>query len=136
MQKSIKILIKGNTEIINITEKIQNFLEISKIEEGIINIFIKHTTAALAIMEYEPGLIKDTKLFFEKLVPKNNDYHHNRLNRDDNGHAHLCSSILKPDLTIPFANNQLCLGTWQKIVLINFDTKHREREIIITIIRD
>lgn len=136
MKESLKISTKGKTDIINITEKIQNTLKNSKIKKGIINVFVKHTTSALMIMEYEPGLIKDTKLFFEELVPKDNNYYHNKLNQDDNGNAHLCSSILKPDLTLPFENNKLSLGTWQQIVLIDFDTHSREREIVVTIIQD
>jgi len=135
MEKLI-IQSKGNTNVINITDKIQKILEKSKIDSGIINIFIIHTTASLTIMEYEPGLIKDTKLFFEKLIPKTNDYYHNNLNNDDNAHSHLSASLLSPSLTLPFENNKLALGTWQQIVLIDFDTNPREREVFIKIIKE
>ena len=134
MQTTITITSKKDTDIINITEKIQEVLKKSKAESGLVNIFVKHTTSALTITEYEPGVIKDTRDVLEKLIPKNQHYSHNDLNNDDNGHAHIRSSLLKPDLTIPFKDNKLLLGVWQQIVLIDSDCISREREIVITVI--
>lgn len=132
--QTIIIPTKGNTDLINITGKLQDILTNSKAKSGIINIFIKHTTSALAVVEHEPGLTKDLKQLFERLVPKNKPYSHNKMNGDDNAHSHLSASLLKPYLTIPFDNNKLVLGTWQSIILVDFDTHPREREVAVTII--
>ncbi len=130
----IKISTSEEIDIIDITEKIHLFIYESKKESGLVHIFLKHTTASLTISEYEPGIIKDLKNFFKKLVPKNNPYLHNELNHDDNAHSHILSTINKQELTIPFKNNSLELGTWQKICLVDFDTQSRERKIELTII--
>ncbi|MDP2925494.1 MAG: secondary thiamine-phosphate synthase enzyme YjbQ [Nanoarchaeota archaeon] len=131
MKKTIKINTKGNTDIINITEKVNDILNKSKIKSGIINLFVKGSTLALTTIEYEPGLIKDLKEAFEHIAPENKDYYHNLKWGDGNGFSHIRASLLRPDLTIPFENNKLLLGIWQQIVLIDFDNRPREREIII-----
>jgi len=130
---SIKIKTKGNTDLINITEKVQSILKNSEIKEGIVIIFVAGSTAALTTIEYEPGLIHDLKEFFEKISPRHKEYNHNKIRGDSNGHAHVCASLLKPSLTIPFKNSQLLLGTWQQVTLIDFDDRHREREVIIQV---
>ena len=136
MKKTIKISAKGNTDIINITGKIQDFLKESKIKSGIINIFSKHTTAGLAIIENETGVIQDFKEVFEKIAPINKSYNHNKIQNDDNAHAHISTTLLGQSLTMPFENNKLSLGIWQQVVFVDFDTKPRAREVIMTIIKD
>lgn len=136
MKKTIKISTKENTDIINITDKVENFLKESKIRSGIINVFAKHTTAGLAIIENETGVIQDFKEFFEKIAPINKPYNHNKIRNDDNGHAHICTPLLGQSLTIPFEDNKLSLGIWQQIFLVDFDTQARTREVVMTIVED
>ena len=126
---------QGDCEIKNITEKISNLLAKSKINNGIVTIFIKHTTASIMIIEDEAGLRKDTKTIWEKLIPPSDKWQHNILNSgENNGHSHLRGQIQGQSLTIPFLKNELALGTWQQIVIIDFDTRARTREIIMQII--
>ena len=126
---------KGDGEIKNITKKISDILTTIKIKNGTVTIFVKHTTASLMIFEDEPGLRKDTKSIWENIVPANKEWQHNTLNPgEDNGHSHLRGQIQGQSLTIPFLENELTLGTWQQVVIIDFDTRARTREIIMQII--
>ena len=136
MQKIIKISTKGDTDIINITEKVQEVLKESEIKSGIVNVFVVGSTAGTSVIEYEPGVIKDLQEAFEKIAPRNKDYAHHEKWHDDNGNSHVRASLLKPDINIPFNNNKLLLGTWQQIILIDFDTSPRNREIVISVIKD
>lgn len=130
---SFQIPTKGNTDIIDITDKVQTILSKSKVQEGQVTIFISGSTAGLTTVEYEPGLVKDLKEFYEKIIPQNKEYHHNERWHDGNGHSHIRASLLKPSLTIPFQNSNLLLGTWQQIILIDFDNRERTREVIVQI---
>ena len=126
---------KGDSEIKNITKKISDILSNVKIKNGTVTIFVKHTTASLMIFEDEPGLRKDTKSTWENLIPANKEWQHNILNSgENNGHSHLRGQIQGQSLTIPFLDNELTLGTWQQVVIIDFDTCARTREIIMQII--
>lgn len=130
----IKKKTKGNTDIINLTEEIGNYVNNSNVDQGLVNIFVVGSTAALTTIEYEPGLKKDFKDFFEKTIPSDIKYLHEEKWKDDNGHSHIRASLLKPNLSIPVIDGELKLGTWQQIILVDFDTREREREIILTII--
>jgi|TARA_B100000959_G_C14787827_1_gene544248 secondary thiamine-phosphate synthase enzyme len=126
---------QGNGEITNITEKISDILSVIKIKNGVVTLFVKHTTASLMIFEDEPGLRKDTKSIWENLIPVNQKWQHNTLNPgEDNGHSHLRGQIQGQSLAIPFLEKKLTLGTWQQVVIIDFDTRARTREIIMQII--
>lgn len=135
-RKIISISTKGNTDIIDITKKIEDILNKADAKSGVAHIFVVGSTAGLSIVEYEPGLVKDLKEFFEKIAPKDAPYFHHEKWHDDNGSSHVKATLLKPDLTIPFEDKKLLSGTWQQIILIDFDTKPRTREIIITILED
>lgn len=132
--EKFKISTQGNNDIINITDKIQKIITNSKAKSGIVSVFVLGSTAGITVIEYEPNLEKDFKEFFERIIPSNKTYHHHETWRDDNGHSHVRASLLKPDLTVPFENNKLVLGTWQQIILVDFDTKPREREIVVTVV--
>jgi secondary thiamine-phosphate synthase enzyme len=127
---SFKVNAHGKCELTNITDRIEGFLKQSGLKEGSALVFSQHTTACIIIMEHEPGLIKDTKDFFSRIIP-DDDYHHNRLNNDDNGKSHLAATLLNQSLTVPFIDGKLALGRWQSIVFADFDTKPRERSIIV-----
>ena len=127
---------KGFCDIHNITDKVANILAKSKISEGLCNVFVSGSTIALTTVEYEPGLIKDIKEFFEQILPQTKYYHHNETWHDGNGFSHMRASLLGPDCTVPVHKGGLLLGTWQQIIAIDFDNKPRTRQITVTIVGD
>ncbi len=133
--KLFSLPMKGDTKIENITEKCQSLLNGSDLNAGIVTIFIKHTTASVMIFEDEPGLREDTKNIWNQLIPANPEWQHNTRNKgEDNGHSHLRGQIQGQSLTIPFMENSLMLGQWQQIVVVDFDTCERTREIVFQVI--
>lgn len=133
---STNILIKTKSEndIIDITDQISTIVKESKIKNGMIIVFVVGSTAAITTIEYEPGLQKDFPKMLSRLVPKEIEYDHDNTWHDGNGHSHVRASLIGPSLTIPFLEGRLTLGTWQQIVLLEMDTKPRERKIILQLI--
>jgi secondary thiamine-phosphate synthase enzyme len=132
--KKLRFKTNGNTDIIDITSDVRDVLKETNLKCGVITIFVPGATGAITTLEYEPGLIQDTKEIFEKMIPIKLKYFHNRSHLDGNAHSHLRASILGPSLTVPFVDGNLTLGTWQQIVFIDFDNRPRNREIILQII--
>ena len=124
----------GFCDIINITAKVREQIEKQKMERGLVTLFVSGSTAALTTIEYEPGLVQDLREFVEKLIPSDRKYHHDDRWGDDNGFSHLRASLFGPSLAIPIENGRPVLGTWQQIVLLDFDNRPRAREIIIQLI--
>jgi len=124
---------KGFNDIINLTDQVEVIVAKSKIKNGLVLVFVPHQTCAVSVLEYESGLIKDLKEALEKIAPQQADYQHNQKWGDGNGYAHIRASFLKPDLTVPLENGKLVLGTWQQIILIDFDNQPRQRRIVIKI---
>lgn len=133
--KTVKIYVdtKGNTDIVDITESIENKLKESSFIEGNVLVFVVGSTAGITTIEYEPGLIKDYPAFLERIIPRNIRYFHDETWHDGNGHSHVKAALQGGSLTIPFTAGKLLLGTWQQIILIDFDNRPRKREIIIQI---
>jgi len=129
ISKDLSLRTKGNTDVINITDTINKLLAKSGLANGIITLFVKGSTASLTTIEYEPNLAEDLQNALERLIPSDIEYAHTRTWGDYNGHSHIRASILGPSLVVPFTNGKLALGTWQQIVLIDFDTHPRQREI-------
>ena len=127
---------KGLCDIINITERIEEAVKKSKIKEGAVLVFVAGSTAGITAIEYEKGVIDDLKNVFEKIAPKDADYNHEKAWHDGNGFSHVRAGLLKPSLTLPVESGKLLLGTWQQIVLIDFDSKPRERKIIIKVLKE
>jgi len=125
---------KGFNDVINITDQIEKALNKSKTKQGICLVFVKGSTAGITAIEYEPNLIKDWQEFIEKLIPQNKKYHHDATWGDDNGFSHIRASLIGPSISLPIDNNKLALGTWQQIVVCDFDNRARQRKIIIKII--
>jgi len=125
---------RGRNDIQDITDKVQSILSESGIKEGNILCFVSGSTASLTTIEYEPGLIKDLPEALELIAPMNKIYHHDDTWHDGNGYAHVRASLIGPSLTIPFSKGKLLLGTWQQIILIDFDNRSRERAVIVQII--
>lgn len=130
----IQVGTKGRTDIVDITSEVADILRKSKIKSGIACIFVSGSTASISTMEYEPNLINDIKRALEKLAPESGHYDHHETWGDDNGSAHVRACLMKPSITVPFENHKLLLGTWQQIALLDFDTRPREREIVVHVI--
>ena len=129
----VRLNTKGNGDIIDITSQISKCVETSKIKSGVVTVFIAGSTAGITTLEYEPGLLKDFPQIMEKLIPSNAVYHHDETWHDGNGFSHLCSAIIGTDLTIPFVDGKLSLGTWQQVVFCEFDNRPRLRKVILQI---
>ncbi|MCP4707544.1 MAG: YjbQ family protein [Planctomycetes bacterium] len=133
--QTINVKTRGNTDIIDITPQTAQALANSKLTNGALALFNVGSTAGITTVEFEPGLVNhDLAAAFEKLAPQNDLYQHEQTWHDDNGHSHVRASLLGPSLTVPFIDAQLTLGTWQQIILIDFDTRPRTRNIICQII--
>jgi secondary thiamine-phosphate synthase enzyme len=135
--KTVPMLVdmRGGTQIENVTKSVQDALAGSKLTAGIVTVFVKHTTASLMVIEDEPGIRTDTKSWWDRTVPADPNWQHNTRNPgEDNGHSHLRGQLQGPSVTIPFSNGAMLLGTWQQIVLVDFDTRARTRELIIQIL--
>ncbi|MGH9921892.1 MAG: secondary thiamine-phosphate synthase enzyme YjbQ [Nitrososphaerales archaeon] len=132
--KTMQIKTKGELQMINITEDVSKIVKESKISNGIVTVFVPGSTASVTTIEYEPGLLKDFPDMLERIAPKNMNYEHENMWHDGNGHSHVRASLLGPSLTIPFTNKQLTLGTWQQIVLVELDTRSRDRSLVVQII--
>ena len=132
---TISLSTKGNNDIVDITYQVQEKLRRSQLEEGSILLFVPGSTAGITTMEYEPGQIKDLKESVEALIPRNKQYAHNHSlsGSDGNAHSHLRASLIGPQLSIPFKDSELMLGTWQQVVFIDFDIYPRERKIVVQI---
>jgi secondary thiamine-phosphate synthase enzyme len=127
----IKVSTHGNSEVVDITPHIVDFLKQQKMKEGHVTIFVVGSTASISTTEFEPGLRKDIPEMLERIAPSNARYHHDDTWGDGNGHAHVRASILGPSLTVPFSEGKLLLGIWQQIILIDFDNKARHRDIVV-----
>lgn len=130
-----RVEMTGDTQIENITKAVSKAVAGAGLAVGIITVFVKHTTASIMIIEDEPGIRADTKAFWDRVVPADPAWQHNTRNPgEDNGHSHLRGQLQGPSVTIPFSEGALQLGTWQQIVVIDFDTRSRTRELILQII--
>ena len=130
----LEIPTKGNCHIVDITDEVQSAVSISKITNGTVTVFNVGSTASITTIEYEPGLVNhDINAALEKIAPQSGRYEHEETWHDNNGHAHVRATLLGPSLTIPFCNEKLTLGTWQQIVLIDFDTRPRTRNVVCQI---
>ncbi len=131
----INVETKGNCDIVNITEQASEAAAQSGISDGTVTLFNVGSTAGITTTEYEPGLVKhDIAAAFEKIAPQNARYEHEETWHDDNGHSHVRATLLGPSLSVPVVDGQLSLGTWQQIILVDFDTRPRTRTVICQII--
>lgn len=132
---SIEFSTQGNTQLVDITDKIQAVLSQSGFTEGNITLFAIGSTTGLSTVEYEPGLVNhDVAEMYQKIAPYGVAYRHNQTWGDDNGAAHLRSTLTGSSLVIPFIHNKLILGTWQQIIFIDFDTRSRSRKVIVQVL--
>ncbi len=125
---------KGFSDIHDLTKDAEEILRESKIRNGQVTFFVIGSTAGITTVEYEPGLVKDLKAVFEKIAPEEQYYDHEKAWHDGNGFSHVRASLLKPSLTVPILDGRFALGTWQQVVLIDFDNTARTREIVLQIL--
>ena len=130
----LRLSTRGDGDIVDLTEGVRRVLQQAQADRGVVTVFVTGSTAAVTTMEYEPGGVQDLQETLERLVPRAGVYHHNRLNHDTNAHAHLRAAMVGPSESIPFAGGQLALGTWQQVVLLDFDDRPRERTVSVQVL--
>ncbi|MDO8578863.1 MAG: secondary thiamine-phosphate synthase enzyme YjbQ [Dehalococcoidales bacterium] len=133
MTRRLSLQSKGNNDIIEITPHVERLLTETKLLAGSVTVFVTGSTAGITTIEHEPGLLLDFKAAWERIVPENIDYEHNRAWEDGNGHSHVRASLLGASLVVPFNDKKLVLGTWQQIVLVDFDNRPRSREVVVQV---
>ena len=127
----VRIETQKEGEILDITDQVQTIVENGTIKTGVVFLFVPGSTAALTTIEYEPGLLADLPSMLDRLAPRDGSYEHERRWHDGNGHSHVRASLIGPDLSVPFVEKKLMLGTWQQIVFLEFDVQPRDRQIIV-----
>mgnify|MGYP000288941285 CR=1 FL=1 len=127
---SLEVTTSADTDILDLTPRVQEEVQAIGVTRGLVHLFIPGSTAALTTIEYETGVVNDLRRAIERLFPRDIPYEHDRRWGDGNGYAHVRAAFLKPGLTIPLADGRLSLGTWQQIVLLDFDNRPRRRRIL------
>jgi secondary thiamine-phosphate synthase enzyme len=130
----IRCSTRGDSDVIDITRELAAAIADSGISEGQASAFVRGSTAAVTTMEFEPGGVHDLRALLDRLVPIEGDYEHNRLNHDTNSHAHQRASIVGPSEVVPVIGGRPVLGTWQQLVLIDFDDRPRERTVVLQVV--
>ena len=131
--KNVSLQTKGECDIVDITSLVQQQLSETGVKDGIVTVFITGSTAGVTTIENEPGLISDFKEMWERVVPKNMEYRHDRAWGEGNGYSHVRASLLGASLGIPFNDKKLSLGTWQQLVVVDFDNRPRSRQVLLQI---
>jgi secondary thiamine-phosphate synthase enzyme len=124
----------GSGHIVDITAGVASVLATAAIDRGVVAVFATGSTVAVTTMEYEPGGVHDLQALLDRLIPTGGDYEHNRRNHDTNAHAHLRAAVIGPSETIPVVDGRLALGTWQQVVLIDFDDRPRRRTVTVQVL--
>ncbi|MGM0568717.1 MAG: secondary thiamine-phosphate synthase enzyme YjbQ [Elusimicrobiota bacterium] len=136
MNKTKKIVLstKGYNDMVDITGEIEAFVRESGVSDGAVSVFVRGSTGAVSAIEFEPNLVKDFKEAMERFAPSNKTYHHKKTWNDDNGFSHVRASLVGPSEVVPVSGGRLIIGTWQQIVVIDFDTGPRKREVFLTVL--
>ena len=134
ISKKITIKTRGNDDALDITPGVERALAEANLASGVVTLFVVGSTAALTTIEYEDGAVHDLGRAIERLAPRSMEYEHHLRWGDDNGHSHVRAALLGPSLSVPFVGGRLTLGTWQQIILLDFDTRPRQREVVAQII--
>ncbi|MBV8998966.1 MAG: YjbQ family protein [Solirubrobacterales bacterium] len=124
----------GHGHIVDLTPGVESVLATSGVERGVATVFATGSTVAVTTMEYEPGGVHDLQALLDRLIPTGGEYEHNRRNHDTNAHAHLRAAVIGPSETIPVVDGRLALGTWQQVVLIDFDDRPRRRTVTVQVL--
>jgi len=130
----LRLQTDGHGEIVDLTEGVATIVARSGVRSGVVVVFAVGSTVAVTTMEYEPGGVSDLQDLLEHIAPVSGDYRHNVLNADTNAHAHLRAAIVGPSETLPIVDGELGLGTWQQVVLLDFDDRARERVVSVHVL--
>ena len=133
LSDTIQLHSEGEGDIIDLTTQLSNIVKDSEIKNGTVTIFVSGSTAAVTTIEYEPGLVHDFPEMLSRIAPRDIEYEHDNTWHDGNGHSHVRSSLIGPSITIPIVQGKLTLGTWQQVVLLEMDTRSRNRTVILQI---
>ena len=125
---------KGQGDVKDVTSLVSRVISDSSIKAGLATIVVVGSTAGITTIEFEPGAIADLNRVWDQLAPRDGEYEHHLRWGDDNGSSHVRAAMLGPSISLPFEHGRLCIGTWQQIVLIEFDTRARSREVIVQLI--
>ncbi len=128
---ALPVSTRGDDEIVDLTSRVQAVVDRHRLAHGQALVFVPGSTAGLTTIEYEPGLLQDLPAALERLAPRGARYHHEEAWHDGNGHSHVRASLIGPSLTVPVVEGRLVLGTWQQIVLVDFDNRPRRRELVV-----
>ena len=131
--KTISLQTKGNCETVDITGQVADIVSGSGISNGSVTVFVSGSTAGVTTIEFEPGVVSDFAEMFRRIIPQDMQYEHDRAWGDGNGHSHVRASLLGPSLVVPFIEKRLALGTWQQIILVDFDNRARSRQVIVQV---
>ena len=131
--EELSVSTRGDADVIDITAEVQSVVDAAPSSEGVATAFVRGSTAAISTMEFEPGGVADLRNLLDSLIPAEGDYEHNRLNHDTNSHAHQRATLVGPSEQVPVIGGRLALGTWQQLVLIDFDDRPRERTVIVQV---
>jgi secondary thiamine-phosphate synthase enzyme len=132
-QETIAVQTRGHGDMHDLTDRVSGLVKQSAIRNGTVNVFCVGSTAGIGTIEFEPGLQKDLPQMLDRLMPPSREYGHEQAWHDGNGHSHLQATLLGPSITVPIADGQLVLGTWQQIFLLECDIRARDRRIVVTI---
>jgi secondary thiamine-phosphate synthase enzyme len=132
--EELRFSTQGDGDVVDLTAEVQALVEEAGVAEGQALAFVRGSTAAISTMEFEPGGVQDLRAMLERLIPTAGEYEHNRLNRDSNSHAHQRATLIGPSEAVPVLGGRLALGTWQQLVLIDFDDRPRERTVVVQIV--
>jgi len=130
----LSVSTRGDADIIDLTSDVARIVADSPIDDGLVTAFVRGSTAAITTMEFEPGGVADLRALLDRVIPVEGDYEHNRLNHDTNSHAHQRASLIGASEQVPVSGGRLALGTWQQLVLIDFDDRPRERTVIVQVV--
>lgn len=134
VRETFHISTHGDADVVDVTSHVSEAVRRTGLDAGIVTVFVPGATASVTTIEYEPGLVEDIDELFERIAPQVREYHHNLRWQDGNGHAHVRASLLGPSLTVPFNGGKLELGIWQQVIVIDFDNRPREREVVCQVL--
>ncbi|MGH9365538.1 MAG: secondary thiamine-phosphate synthase enzyme YjbQ [Thermoanaerobaculia bacterium] len=133
----LRLDMQGDTRVENVTARVQTALASTGLKAGVVTVFAKHTTASVLIIEDEPGIRADTVALWDRLIPADPGWQHNLRNAgEDNAHSHLRAQLQGASVTIPFTDGALLLGAWQQVVVMDFDTRARTRDLVVQVLGD
>ena len=131
---TLELETRGEGQVVDLTDDVVRCIDESGISDGTVSLFVPGSTAGLTTIEFEPGAVADLAEVFESLAPSDRDWRHHERWGDHNGHSHVRAALLGPSLSVPFVDGELALGTWQQVVLVDFDDRPRDRRIIVQIV--